>query len=195
MAHTNAATKVGRTAVSVAAVATAVAVLSFAGRADAAPSVSVPAGPFSDGQTITVTGSGFPAKVTGGLQIIECSDPGGVLPTDPTVGCDGTTVSPGTIPTDASGNFSTSYTLTLLSTINSNILCDATDQCVLWVGTDYNAAFLSGPHAFSSPFFIDSAPATTPESPLTVALPVLAALSAGTYVFVRRRRGSRHVTT
>ena len=39
----------------------------------------------------------------------------------------------------------------LSSTGNSNINCDATDFCVLWVGQDYNAAFLSGPHAFSSP--------------------------------------------
>ena len=121
-----------------------------------------PGGPFTDGQTIAVSGTGFPmhSALPSGLEIIECSDPGGLvanLPTDASTGCDGTTVNGSQINTDATGAFSTSYSISALSaTGNSNINCDATDYCVLWVGQDFNNSFLSGPHAFSAPFFISS---------------------------------------
>jgi hypothetical protein len=126
----------------------------------ASPSVNIPSGPFSNGQTVTVSGSGFPAHSQDltGLQIIECSDPGGSaanLPIDAASGCEGTTVNPGQINTDTQGRFQSTYQIQALSSaVSSSINCDATHQCVLWAGTDYNNAFLSGPHAFSRPFTI-----------------------------------------
>ena len=122
------------------------------------PAVTIPSGPFTNGQTIAVTGSDFPpqSQLPTGLSIIECSDPDGStdnLPTDPVADCDATTVNGSQINTDSNGNFSTTYSVFQLSQADgSAINCDATDFCVLWVGQDYNNAFLSGPHAFSDPF-------------------------------------------
>jgi hypothetical protein len=176
-------------------VAVTLGVLGASGVASATASVTIPSGPFTDGQTITVSGSGFPAEsmLPTGLEIIECEDPGGSmvnLPTDPSVSCDGTTVNGSQINTDASGNFSTTYSLVLLNSGDSSINCDATDFCVLWVGQDYNGAFLSGPHAFSAPFEINAPKATAAEVPTAVILPVAAAMVVGAYVFIRRRRAT-----
>ena len=159
----------------------------------AGPSVTIPSGPFTDQHTITVSGTGFPihSTIPTGLQIIECSDPGGTtgnLPTDPTIGCDGSTVNGSQVNTDASGNFSTSYSMVLLNPSDSTINCDATDFCVLWVGQDFNNSFLSGPHGFSSAFEIASAPAQAIEAPLTIALPLIAAAIVGAFFILRRRR-------
>ena len=136
-------------------------------------SVTIPSGPLTDGQTITVTGTGFPpgSQLPTGLQIIECSDPGGLavnLPSDAASGCDGTTVNGTQINTDTTGAFSASYSISALSaTGNSNINCDATDFCVLWVGQDYNAAFVSGPHTFSAPFEITTTTTSTTSGTTT----------------------------
>jgi hypothetical protein len=181
------------------AVASAAFIVPFAGSASAATVVNIPAGNPTDGQTITVSGSGFPAHsaLPSGLQIIECSDPGGTvgnLPTDPSTGCDGTTVSGSQINTDASGNFTAQYPISVLNAGNSSIRCDATDFCVLWVGQDYNSAFLSGPHGFSSAFEIQSVPPVLGEAPLAISLPVIAAAIVGVYVFLRRRRTHTTVT-
>ena len=181
-------------------VASAAFIVPFAGSASAATTVTIPAGNPTDGQTIVVSGNGFPvhSALPGGLEIIECSDPDGLvanLPTDAASGCDGTTVNGSQINTDATGTFSTSYGISALSsTGNSNINCDPTDFCVLWVGQDFNGAFLSGPHAFSAAFEVQTAPATTPEAPLAIALPIVAALVAGVYLFLRRRRESSHTS-
>jgi hypothetical protein len=128
-----------------------------------APAVTIPKGPFADSQTITVSGVGFssPARDPSGLQILECADPKGLasnLPTDPTT-CDGATVNPLPVRTDAAGKFRVAYVISALSTRfgTSNIDCDVSDLCVLWVGEDYNQAFTSGPHAFSSPFQVQQA--------------------------------------
>jgi len=165
----------------------------LAGTALAATTVTIPSGPFTDGQSVTVSGTGFPVRsaLPTGLEILECADTGGLsanLPTDATTGCDGSTVNGSQINTDASGNFSASYAMVLLNSGNSTITCDATHFCVLWVGVDYNNAFLSGPHGFSTPFKVNSAPAQTPEAPLVIALPLLTAAIVGAYVFLRRRR-------
>jgi hypothetical protein len=164
------------------------------------PTVSLPPGPFSNGQTITVSGSGFPPRSQNptGLQIIECSDPQGTrenLPADAT-GCEGITVSPAQINSDASGRFTTRYRVAALSSAGagaaSSIDCDATHQCVLWVGVDYNGAFIGGPHAFSSPFAVTgtavptSNPTTTPgpasagNGPASTPTPSPTGASAGT---------------
>jgi hypothetical protein len=136
-----------------------------------APSVSIPAGPLTNGRNIVVSGSGFPthAQDPTGLQIIECSDPQGSpanLPTDPSEGCEGITVNPGQINTDSAGRFHTSYLIAALSSSagTSSIDCDDTHECVLWVGIDYNNAFLSGPHAFTTPFKVTGTAAVSPAS-------------------------------
>jgi hypothetical protein len=194
----------GRTIRRMAAVASVLAVTAvvapLAGTAEAATTVTIPAGNPTDGQTITVSGTGFPVQsaLPSGLQIIECSDPGGLagnLPTDAASGCDGTTVSGSQINTDASGNFTAQYPVSVLNSSNSSINCDSTDFCVLWVGQDFNGAFLSGPHGFSRPFEIQAVVAATPEAPLVIALPIAAAAIAGAYVFMRRRRDGARLTT
>ncbi|HEY5025783.1 MAG TPA: hypothetical protein VII76_12470 [Acidimicrobiales bacterium] len=181
------------------AIAAATFMVPFGGTASAATTVNTPAGNPTDAQTITVTGSGFPVRsaLPSGLEIIECADPGGTttnLPTDAATSCDGTTVSGGQINTDASGNFTAQYPIELLNSGNSSINCDATDFCVLWVGQDFNGAFLSGPHGFSSAFEIQSVAPVLGEAPLAISLPVIAAAIVGVYVFLRRRRAQPSVT-
>ena len=178
-----------------AACAGAALALPLAGTASAAPAVTIPAGNPADGQTFAVSGTGFPTRSQAptGLSILECSDPGGLpanLPTDAT-GCEGTS-SKSSVFTDASGNFSTTYTAILLNPGNSSIQCDSTHFCVLWVGVDFNTSFTSN-SAFSRPFEIGAPPAMTPETAVVIALPITAALIAGgAYLYMRRRR--RHAS-
>jgi len=171
-------------------VASIVLVLAISARAfAAAPAASIPTGPFTDGQVITVSGSGFPthSQDPAGLQIIECSDPQGSaanLPTDAGVGCEGISVNAGQINTDSAGKFRTAYLVAALSTKagTSSIDCDAAHYCVLWVGTDYNNAFTSGPHAFTTPFEVNenTTTGTPPSQTNTTAPPSDAAGSSGT---------------
>jgi hypothetical protein len=168
------------------------------GTASAATSVTTPWPPGNpaDGQTVTVSGSGFPLQSVDptGLQIYECADPGGTalnLPNSPSE-CDGTTVSGNQINTGTTGTFSTPYTISQV-TINgtgSNINCDSTDYCVLWVGVDFNNAFTTaGEFGFSAPFEVGAPPALAPEAPVAIALPVAGALViGGTFLVMRRRR-------
>ena len=128
-------------------------------------------GSLADGGTVTLTGTGFPAHSADplGLEIIECSDPQGSpsnLPSDASQGCDGTTVSANQINTDASGNFHTTYAVTKLeSPGTSNIDCDATNDCVFWVGVDYNNDFNDpSTQAFSAPFTVVSPTFTSAAS-------------------------------
>ena len=155
----------------------------------AQPTVTLSAGPYADGESVTVSGGGFPAPDgdPSGIVVIECADPGGTaanLPVDATT-CDGATENPLPIVTSASGSFSSPYTLSALNGEHgaANINCDATDFCVLWVGVDYNDAFTSGAHAFSKPFEISGAAAPPPASAVTTTTttpvaPVSAAASA-----------------
>ena len=175
------------------AFAVAAVVVPLEGTAFAATSANISAGPYTDGQVVTVSGSGFPnhTALPSGLTIVECADPGGVpsgLPTDNST-CDGSTVNPLPVNTDASGNFSTSYTLAKLTTAGgvSNINCDSTHFCVLWVGADFNGNFL-GTHAFTGPFEISSPVTGTPEAPIAVALPAGAAILIGGAILLARRR-------
>ncbi len=188
--------RVGTRAIRMAAAATVVAlaavVVPLAGAAFAAPAVTLSAGPYTSGETITVSGTGFPTRSADptGLSIIECTDTGGSsvnLPTDDS-SCDASTANPLPVLTDASGNFSTTFTLVSLSpSAGSSITCDKTDDCVLWVGEDYVNNFNSN-DAFSVPFTISAPVASTPESPLAIALPVGAALMVGGAVWLSRRR-------
>ncbi len=149
--------------------ATVVTVTSFGGTAFASTSVIVaPSGPYTNGQSVTVTGSGFPSRSADpeGITIIECADAGGSsanLPIDDST-CDATTANPLPVLTNSSGNFATSYSLVLLSTsAGSNIDCDATDYCVLWVGVDYINGFNST-HAFSTPFLMSPSGELSPQT-------------------------------
>ena len=158
-----------------------------AGAFAAGTAVSIPAGPFANGQQIVVSGTGFPphSQLPAGLQIIECSDPGGTkanLPTDAVSGCEGITVNPSQVNTDASGAFRTSYQIIALSSSagTSSIDCSSTQLCVLWVGADYNNQFTSGPHAFSEPFAVAGASGATTTTTPTTATPTTGVSSATT---------------
>jgi hypothetical protein len=172
-----------------------------AGVAWAGTSVSIPAGDPHNQQTITVTGSGFPDHVKDptGMQILECSDPGGTTANLPSSNlfCDGSTINPSQINTDSHGSFIAKYTVyTLNSTHTSNISCDKTHFCVLWVGVDYNQNFF-GPHAFSTPFEVGGTATTATggssgsSSAIWIPIVVIVAVAA-LFVVVRNRR--RHPT-
>ena len=165
------------------------------------PTVSVPWPPGNpnNGQTVIVTGSGFPARSTGlTLEILECADPAGShasLPSDPS-SCDGTTASPLPIYTDAAGNFTVQYTIEALSTSGggaSNIDCNMASFCVLWVGVNYLYAFgQPGQFAFSAPFEVGGPAAAAPEAPVGLLLPFVGgSVLAAVLVFGRRRAAAK----
>ena len=164
----------------------------------AAAQVTIPAAYPANGQTITVTGTGFPvhAKDPTGLAIIECADPGGTAAGLPSTAafCDGSTVNPLQINTDAGGNFTARYVIASLNSAHtSNISCDQTHYCVLWVGVDFNNDFL-GAHAFSAPFKVGasgSGPGGGSGFPaIAIWLPLAVVVVLGAAV-ARSRRGRR----
>ncbi len=178
-----------------AALTASVVVVPFATSASAAPAVVLTpsTGPYTNGQTITINGTGFPSNTAdpSGLTIIQCSDPNGTtanLPTDNTT-CDGTTANALPVNTNSSGSFSATYSIASLTTTGgaSNINCDATHYCVLWIGVDFNNSF-NGTHAFSNSFLVSSPVTSTPEAPLALALPLGAAVLIGGSIFLTRRR-------
>jgi LPXTG-motif cell wall-anchored protein len=155
-------------------------------------------GTYTDGQTVTVSGTGFSTNPADAIEIVECADPGGTtggLPTDNST-CDGTTENGNTIFTNSGGTFTDQYRLSQLETsLGNSVNCDASNDCVLWVGEDFVNNFTGSsaqPVGFSSPFLIGSATTGTPESPVTVALPVLGATVVGGAGFVLYRRRRRH---
>ncbi len=177
-------------------VAVAVALALPGGVALASPQVTMPAGNPQNNQTWTVSGSGFPSHHSDptGVQILECADPHGTvanLPIDAST-CDGATQDPLPVNTDASGNFTDRFTFVELSGVHgaSNITCNATHACVLWVGLDYNNRFLGGAHAFSAPFEIGAASTSAGGSNAAViAIPIaVIVIGAGVLLVLRRRR-------
>ncbi len=146
------------------AVASSGLTLSMAGVASASGSPSVTtsfSGSYADGETITVSGTGFPSRSANpsGMEILECSSAVTTALDASDAYCDGSTLNPLAIDTNSSGSFSGSYTVSALSTSNgSNINCDATDSCVLWVGENYQSDF-SDPAttAFSHTFLMNGA--------------------------------------
>jgi len=143
--------------------------VSLAGTAHAtSPTVSITqTQPYSNGQSLTLTGSNFPfgAANPTGLQILECSDPGGLpgnLPTDASLGCDGTTL---TDISDPGGNVNAHFSVSLLQSATglSNINCTSTQYCALWVGED--SSNLSNNSAFTAPFLLNpTTPTITPQT-------------------------------
>ena len=180
----------------VVAIVTAAFLSCFAGAAWAGASVTIQSGNPRNTQTITVTGSGFPVHVKDptGLQIIECSDPGGTVANLPSSAatCDGSTVNPDQINTDSQGNFTATYQVFGLNDVTegSNINCDKTHFCVLWVGVDYNGNFL-GAHAFSSPFEVGApSPSTGSSSWIFIVIAIVVVCGAAFLVVRSRRRRS-----
>jgi hypothetical protein len=122
---------------------------------------TAPAGPYTDGQQITVSGTGFSTNSGDTITIVECADAGGTagnLPTDNST-CDLNTGNPLGIRHDASGGFSSPYTVALDQVSSGGTIdCDATHYCVLWIGEDFNGNFTGSsaqPVAFSPPFLIN----------------------------------------
>jgi hypothetical protein len=179
--------------------ATVIVMALSAGAANAAAQVTIPVNNPHSGQTLTVSGTGFPAHQQDptGVQILECSDPGGSvanLPTDSST-CDGATQNPLPVNTDANGSFSTQYTFASLQSAHgaSNVTCNTNHFCVIWVGIDYNQKFLSGPHAFSTAFEIGGTQSSNSSStsPLVIILPiVVVVVGVGALIVLRRRRAN-----
>ena len=178
----------------VALLATCVVLTFPVGRAFAAtPTVTVPWPPGNpaNGQTVTVSGGGFPTRTQhpAGLFIIECADPGGSAPGLPRslAQCDTTTEK--SVLQNNFGHFSTPYTIVALTQAPSPINCDQTHYCVLWVGIDPKAQFTTGgTFAFSAPLRVGAPPALAPETPLVIGLPIVGAvIGAIAYVTMSRR--------
>ena len=154
--------------------------------------------PFSSGQNVNVV---VPANETfsaddglnnnnSGINIVECSAPNGVLPTN-TAACDGNTIVAGILP-NLDGSFSESnFTLYALPDSislgegSSGTPCGQTaaTECILYIGN--NQGDFTQPHLWSAPFYIapdtgdagtnpgdGSAPAvaTTPSASLSTAV-------------------------
>jgi|SRR5579872_1803949 len=180
------------TAVTITAGVAASVVWSSAAFAD--PQVTMaPANPGNE-QVVVVSGSGFPSyrQDPTGLQALECADPGGSTANLPHEAsrCEGLTINQGLISTDASGSFTTRYTIVKLTPQNSSIRCDSTHDCVLWVGVDYSQNFL-GVHAFSAPFTVGGRAIASSSSSTPVAaivIPVVAIAAGAAFLVARRSR-------
>ena len=118
--------------------------------------------PFDSGQNINVVipaNSAFAGSHTA-INILECSAPNGVVPTQ-TTACDGNTTQGGTVVPNADGSFTLSnypvYALpdsvTLFESPGGPV-CGNTSatECILFIGN--NQGDFTQPHLWSSPFFI-----------------------------------------
>jgi len=119
---------------------------------------------FSSGQSIDVSIPANSDLVPGTkVNIEECADPGGTpanLPTNAST-CDGNTVQGNTVYVNADGSvLDLDYNVYALPDATSlgepptaAPACDATDECVLYVGE--NQGDFSQPHVFSQAFYVD----------------------------------------
>ncbi|MGP8060627.1 MAG: beta strand repeat-containing protein, partial [Acidimicrobiales bacterium] len=120
--------------------------------------------PFSSGQNINVV---IPANSTlppnANVDIVECSAPNGVIPTDPSQ-CDGETIQGASIHPQSNGainlhtqthSYFTLYALPDFATLGetSGPACSLTTECILYVGDNNND--LTQPHVWSQPFYIN----------------------------------------
>ena len=179
----------------------------------AQPQGTVTPGPFSSGQNINVV---IPANDTfsstdglgnntSNINILECSAPNGVIPTNPSA-CDGNTIQGNTILPATDGSFTyDNYTVYALPDSislgegSSGPQCGdtAATECILYVGN--NQGDFTKPHLWSQPFFVaansddggENPGDGTPEVPLAVILPVSAMGLLGVTVLIRRRRATR----
>jgi hypothetical protein len=117
---------------------------------------------FHNGQTITVAmGPNRIYKPLLIVNIIMCADPGGSKAHLPTsfADCDGNTIQPNSVIAKPDGSFTESaYTIyrlpnhTLGEGKTLTPICDATHECVLYVGQDQDD--FSKPKLFSEPFVV-----------------------------------------
>jgi len=138
-----------------------------------APSVTVsPAGPYRNGQTITVSiGANNLFTPNQHINIIECSDFGGTAAGLPKsiAQCDGNTIQGGTVVIGADGAF-TEKGFVVYSLPNQNLaelvdgvpVCNTTHPCVLYVGQ--NQEDFTQPKVFSAPFTVTPTPGSTPTA-------------------------------
>ena len=131
--------------------------------------------PFSSGQVIEVT---IPANSTltplAGINIVECADPGAsasppVVPTN-TAQCDGNTIQGSTVFVGSDGSVDymayTVYSLpnsALGESAGGQPACDLSDECVLYIGQDYND--FTQPHFWSQGFYVAPTPNNTGANP------------------------------
>jgi len=136
---------------------------------DIVPGSAVPIGavahaPFASGQLINVVipaNSAFAAPDnTANINIVECSAPAGVPPTNP-IACDGNTIQGSTIIPNADGSFtSDNYQVFALPDSftlgegSSGPICGNTagTECILYIGNNQND--FTKPHLWSQPFFV-----------------------------------------
>jgi hypothetical protein len=163
--------------------------------------------PFSSGQNINIVipaNSAFASpNNTTADNVVECSAPNGVVPTQ-TSACDGNTVQGGTILPAADGSFTyTGYTVyntpdTLIGDTSTSPVCGSTSatECILYIGNNQND--FTAPHLWSQPFFVNKTAGDTganpgdgtPEVPMAILLPLSAMGLLGGAVLIRRRRRS-----
>ena len=120
--------------------------------------------PFSSGQDINVVipaNNNLPTSTN--VNIVECSAPGGVVPTSPSA-CDGETIQGASIHPNADGSVNlhaetnslfTVYALPDFATLQetSGPACDLSNECVLYVGDNQND--FTVPHYWSQPFYVN----------------------------------------
>ena len=134
-------------------------------------------------------------------------------PTTPSL-CDGNTINGNTMTPNADGSldyqastgavynvYALPDALSLGEGASSGVKCGntAATECILYIGT--NQLDFTQPHVWSQPFFITanaddkgeapgdgSPPATTPEVPLAILLPIAAMGTLGGTIAIRRRR-------
>jgi|GEM_PF-4455993 len=173
------------------------------------PTAIVPSGafnpgtPYSSGQQVDIV---IPANTVltptaEDVNIVECSAPGGAVPTDPSQ-CQGDTIQGASIHPRPDGSLDLQaqthslYELFALPDFvtlgeTSGPVCDLTTECVLYIGQNQND--FTAPHFWSNPFYIaanatdngsnpgDGSPPTVPATPssslstVTVSAPTAAA--------------------
>ncbi len=169
-------------------------------------------GPYQDQQIINISAPPNTTFLSGDtIQILECADPGGLvanLPSTAAGHCDGLTINQDGLQTNADGSFSESvssgggYTVyelpsaSLLENHNGLPKCDLANPCALYIGDNYNSIPASN-HVWSAPFSVGTAAQGvtspgdgTPEAPLMIGLPLVAAGVVGGFLFLRRRRST-----
>ncbi len=168
----------------------------------AQPQGTVTPGPFDSGQSINVV---VPANQAfnpdQNINIVECSAPDGVVPTNPN-NCDGNTLQNGAIP-NADGSLTfTGYTVYALpdniqlgeGTTGPKCGNTLATECMLYIGTNQND--FTQPHLWSQPFLVNTDPTDsgtinpgdgTPEVPMAILLPLAAVGLLGGTIAIRRR--------
>jgi hypothetical protein len=172
---------------------------------------SCPGGPFSSGQTVKIVipaNSVFSSGVS--IHIIECAKSVVTATTDALALplCDGLTGNGDTVLAGADGSFT--YTNQIVYALPDTNLgegstntpkCDTSNACVFYIGTDSTHPF-SSPHFFSQTFSVKFTTGDTganpgdgtPEVPLAIGLPLLAAGLLGGTLFLRRRRSAAAIS-